>query len=177
MSGPDIWPRLRRRPPRLGKHRALLTTTETPLSPNLAASRPLHLAGPENALPVVPAEPERDVTCGNCGAIGPSSLIPEVPTRGPRCADVNACTKRWYAGKPVSLVPHGAEALEPLPEPETPVLPPVQEAALERFESAHAAQNAAEAGEDLSEDEGAAEEAEPAPVAAEDVTPDGGEDE
>jgi hypothetical protein len=116
VTGPVGWPPLRRRPPRLAKHRAHPTTTETDMPPQPAASLPLHITEP--APPPAPPEPDEIVRCGYCQAIGPSSLIPDVPTRGPRCADTDACTKRWYEGKPVSLVPHAAEALTPLPEPE-----------------------------------------------------------
>lgn len=151
MTLPTGWPPLRRRLARFRK--------ETAMTP---ASLPLQLTEPEP--PAAPPEPEKTVQCGWCQAIGPSSLIPEVPTRGPRCADHDACTSRWVAGRPVSLLPHEAEPLEPLP-----VLPPAQEEALAAFEAAHDEENTAEAGEDLSED------GESGPAAAEDATPDEGD--
>jgi hypothetical protein len=128
------------------------------MPPQPAASLPLHITEP--APPPAPPEPDEIVQCGYCQAIGPSSLIPDVPTRGPRCADTDACTKRWYDGKPVSLVPHATSPLEPLPDPEPdaePALPPEQEAALAAFHARHDEQDAAEAAEPVTEDGGEAE--------------------
>jgi hypothetical protein len=134
----------------------------------------------------VEAVPEKTVRCGYCNAVNYVSQMHDVPAR-PRCADVAACTRRWADGaKPVSLVPHAAGELEPLPGPDAPVLPPAQEEALGRFEAAHAEQDAVEAGEDLSEDDEPATPAgaqapdssdEAAPVAAEPEPEDGGEGE
>lgn len=109
------WPLLRQRPE--PRHGGLPRAKETPMPSSFAASLPLHITEPAPApAPETPPEPEKIVRCGNCNAMGPSSLIPDIPTRGPRCADHDACTDRWYTGKPVSLLPHVAEALEPLPE-------------------------------------------------------------
>jgi hypothetical protein len=146
MTGPHGWPPLRRRPPRLGKHRALPTVTETPMTPNVAASLPLHLAGPENALPVMPAEPEEAVRCTFCNAVDYVSRMHDAGAR-PRCADFRACAKRWADGaKPVSLLPHGAEVLEGGPEAQPG--DSVDEH-LAVFNAAHDEQDAAEAGEPL----------------------------
>lgn len=144
-EGTRVWRKTGRKARRgvpTGRHRR--PTQETSMQPQPAASLPLSVTAPA---PVpAPLGPDEIVQCGNCQAIGPESMIPDVPTRGPRCADTDACTKRWYDGRPVSLVPLTAEALEPLPDPE-PVLPPVQETALANFEAAHAEQEAAETGE------------------------------
>jgi hypothetical protein len=202
VTGPTGWPPLRRRPPRLAKHRALPPTTETDMPPQPAASLPLHITEP--APPPAPPKPDEIVQCGNCQAIGPSSLIPDVPTRGPRCADTDACTRRWYAGKPVSLLPLGAGAVKEVPQPAPmdergaddalrlftpmPGSDAAVDAAVTRFEQAHDEQDAAEAGEDRSEDGRVADETTERDIAiasadsiasiiaaAEDGTPDGDE--
>ena len=175
------------------------------MTPSLAASLPLSSTAPQ---PARPPEPDKIVECGFCHVSGLSSQMTSIGGGQYRCDLVlsgHECVQRnirWRetGAKPAPLLSSAelmaAAPLEPLPEPETPVLPPVQEAALERFESAHAAQAAAEAGEDLSEDEDlvseqdiaiaradalapwvAAVEQEVLPVADRDVTPDGGENE
>jgi len=188
VTGPKGWPPLRQH----GRHRATPPDIkETDLSPSLAASLP----GP---MPVTTTTEESGpiVRCGNCNAIGYASQIPEIPARGPRCADIDACTDRWFKGKPVSLLSPGASlpgllpVAEPAPQPEPgdalPELPPAQEAALVRFNAATDEQDAAEraagepeAGETAeprSEDEEPAQDGEPAPVAEPEPRPeDGGE--
>lgn len=148
---------LRPRPERLGKHRALPTITETDMPPaSPAASLPQHDYRTTAELQQAalkpafdpPADPYRQVQCTFCGAIGLAADMPD-HGRGPRCyPDTEGCGHRWAAGKPVSLLPHGAEPLEPLPEPE-PALPPAQEEALAAFNEAHDEHDA----ETLSEDE------------------------
>ena len=146
----------------------------------------------------VPGEPK--VQCKFCGTCRPVSEMSQIPKLawGPLCIDTDECTKRQmdklYAprvpevpalpAEPAPLPPSASPALEPLPKrvPATvaeavPVLPPAQEAALERFTEASDEQDAAEAGQDRAEGEEppeAAEEppadtTEPAPVAAEDA--------
>jgi hypothetical protein len=135
---------LRPRPERLGKHRALPTITETDMPPQPAASLPLpeyRTAGElqQRALEPAfdpPADPSNPVQCVRCNAVDLVSNM-RYDGRDWRCRDTSACTDRWYADgtydpKPVSLVPHDTEALEPLP-----VLPPGQEQALAAFNEAH----------------------------------------
>ena len=165
-EGTRVWRKTRRRALRgvpTGRHRAPQTKTETPMPASTAASLPQHDYRTTAELQQAalkpafdpPADPYRQVQCTFCGAIGLAADMPD-HGRGPRCyPDTEGCGHRWAAGKPVSLLPHGAEPLEPLPEPE-PALPPAQEEALAAFESAHAEQDAAE-GKDGSEDEAAAE--------------------
>lgn len=156
---------------RLARFRRPQTVTEIPMTTNLAASLPLQLTGlatpaAANEPPAFdpPADPFKQVQCTFCGAIGLAADMPD-HGRGHRCyPDTDGCGRRWAAGRPVSLLPHEAEPLEPLP-----VLPPAQEEALQRFNEATDAQDAAEAGEDLSED------GESGPAAAEDATPDEGD--
>ena len=177
MTGPRGWPPLRQP----GRHRATPPVIkETDLSSSLAASLP----GP---MPVTTTTEESGpiVRCGFCNATGYASQIPEIPTRGPRCADIDACTDRWFKGKPVSLLPPGASlpgllpVAEPAPQPEPgdtpPELPPDKEAALVRFNAATDEQDAAEKAarepeadepaEPGTEDEEPAEDDAPAPVA------------
>ena len=87
------WPPLRRRPP--ARHRDRLDLTPVPA--NLAASLPLPppIVEPRPA-PVPPRrEPVTEVVCGFCGVTGLSSAIPDVADYGPRCADTDACARRW----------------------------------------------------------------------------------
>jgi hypothetical protein len=159
------------------------------MPPQPAASLPLHITEP--ALPPAPPEPDKIVECGFCHVSGLSSQMTDIGGDQYRCdilvpaPDGVGCVQRnirWRetGSKPAPLLSSAelmaASALEPLPEPEAPVLPPVQEEALENFQAAHDAQDAAEAGETRSEDDGAAEDGEPAPVADE-SEPDGGEGE
>ena len=120
MTGPIGWPPLRRRPPRLGKHRALPPIPESAMPASPAASLPQHdyrASMPLQSFAVatpVPAEPEPDVQCGWCKVIGPLS---QIPGSGGwyRCAKVWECVPRQLAsGLPSALAP-AAEALEPLP--------------------------------------------------------------
>ena len=89
------------------------------MPPSVAASLPLHITEPgQPPVPAEPAEPEKTARCTFCNAVSYVSQMHDVPDR-PRCADFRACAKRWAEGaRPVSLVPHGAEVLEPLPEPD-----------------------------------------------------------
>jgi len=170
VSGPKGWPPLRQH----GRHCATPPVIkETDLSSSLAASLP----GPMPSGPIAIAMEESGpiVRCGNCNAIGYASQIPEIPTRGPRCADIDACTDRWFRGMPVSLLPPGASlsgllpVAEPAPQPEPedvpPELPPAQEAALIRFNAATDEQDAAERAP------GEAEAGEPAEPVTEDAAP------
>jgi hypothetical protein len=185
VTGPRGWPPLRQH----GKHRATPPVIkETDLSSSLAASLP----GPMPRPVTQDADPGPVVQCGWCKATGYASQIPDIG-RGPRCADTDACVKRWNCGhgKPVSLLPPGAHLPESLPlvaEPEPasalPELPPAQEAALVRFNAATDEQDAAEraageleAGETAqprSEDEEPAQDSvpEPAPPVAEGLAQD-----
>jgi hypothetical protein len=134
------WPRLRH--PWHGRHRGIPEIKETSVTSSLTASLPR--AMPQPAVLVVPAGAGAIVQCNYCHAIGYSSDIPDIG-RGPRCADTDACVKRWNCGegRPVSLLPHGAglpdllPVAEPESQPEAPAeLPPAQEAALGRLEDA-----------------------------------------
>lgn len=169
------WP-LRRRPERLGKHRALPTITETRLPASTAASLPQ----PQIAIAtVVEADPEPDiiVECGFCHVTGPSSLIPEAGGMRRCFPDIDGCVRRsLQEGRPRPLLSSAELLAAAAPAEPLEPLPPERERALQRFNEATDAQDAAEAGENPSEGEEAAQDGEPAPVADEDVTPDGGED-
>jgi hypothetical protein len=140
----------------------------------------------------VPGEPK--VQCKLCGTLSPVSEMSQIPELGwgPRCYDTDACTERQmdelYAtrvpevpalpAEPAPLPPSASPALEPLPKrvpvavaEAVPVLPPAQEAALERFTEASDEQDAAEAGKDRGEDEEPPEAAEEPPVSDGDVQP------
>jgi hypothetical protein len=181
VTGPTGWPPLRRRPPRLAKHRALPTTTETDMPPQPAASLPLHITEP--ALPPAPPEPDKIVECGFCHVSGLSSQMTDIGGGQYRCDLVlngHECVQRnirWReTGAKGAPLLSSAELLAAAPAEALAPLPPAQEEALQRFNEATDAQDAAEAGEDRGEDDKAAEDGEPAPVADEDATPDGGED-
>jgi hypothetical protein len=183
VNGPHGWPPLRRRPQRLGKHRALLTIPESDMPPvSPAASLPQHDYRTTAELQQAalkpafdpPAEPDKIVECGFCHVSGLSSLIPEKAGLR-RCTDIDGCVQRsLQQGRPPPLL-SSAELLGAIPAEELAPLPAAQEVALENFQAAHDEQDAAEAGEDLSEDGEASEAADPAPVAAEDATPDEGD--
>jgi hypothetical protein len=214
VNGPDIWPRLRHRPPRLGKHRALPTVSESDMPPVRPASLPLPDLRASVPAPVPPEpdpEPGKIVECGFCHVTGLSSQMADIGGGQYRCdlrvpaPDGFGCVERnirWReTGAKAAPLVSSAEPLEDLPETPgmaaalaplraqlhepAPVLPPAQEEALENFQAAHDAQDAAE-GKDLSEDDepatdAGAEAAEPsdeaAPVAAEPEPQDGGEGE
>jgi hypothetical protein len=140
--------------PRLhpGRHRKLPVVTESTLPPNVTASLPPLSEQPgtrpvTEALPPLSPRPDPVVQCGWCKVMGPLS---QIPGSGGwyRCAKVWECVPRQLAGGlPAPLSPAGTPPLEPLPvaEPEPPVvLPPAQEAAMDRFESAHDEEAAAE---------------------------------
>lgn len=130
------WSHLRQRPP-AGRHRALPAITESPLSPELAASLPLPPRRPIAIATATEAEPEPDkiVECGFCRVSGLSSQIPEVAGMRRCWPDIGGCVQRDAVyrdsgHKPPPLlsveelraaVP--AEALEPLaaagPEPDS----------------------------------------------------------
>jgi hypothetical protein len=144
-----------------------------PMPASPAAPLPLLSERPDarlGALYPVPGEPK--VQCKLCGLVSPASEMSQIPELGwgPRCYDADECTTRQMdklypnplpaAGFPLPTASRLAAALEPLPErvpavvPEAvPVLPPAQEAALERFTEASDEQDAAEAGQDRTEDE------------------------
>jgi len=115
-------------------------------------------AGPQGALKVpagtAAAEPVTTVRCEFCKVLGPSSLIPDIG-RGPRCADTDACVRRWADGgipRPLPGAGHDAAAYyTPMPgagkaianrfggegaEPPA-ALPEAQERALGDFLAAH----------------------------------------
>jgi hypothetical protein len=183
VNGPIGWPPLRRRPPRLAKHRALETISESDMPPaSPAASLPLHITEP--APPPAPPEPDKIVECGFCHVSGLSSQMTAIGGGQFRCDLVlngHECVQRnirWReTGAKGAPLLSSAEMVAAAPAEALAPLPPAQEEALQRFNEATDAQDAAEAGEDRSEDDGAAEDAGPAPVAAEDGIPDGGEGE
>jgi hypothetical protein len=150
------------------------------MTPSLAASLPLSSTTP----PARPPAPDKIVECGFCGVSGLSSQMTSIGGGQFRCDLVlsgHECVQRnirWRetGAKPAPLL-SSAELMGAVPAEELAPLPPAQEEALAAFEAAHDQQDAAEAGEDRSEDEGVAGDGEPAPVAAEDATPDGGEGE
>lgn len=91
------WPLLRRR---TGRHGDRVDIAQAPAALKLAAALPVPqslLERPRPAAPVPPPrrEPVTEVTCEFCGVTGLSSAIPAVPTRGHRCADTDACARRW----------------------------------------------------------------------------------
>jgi hypothetical protein len=115
------WPPLRRRPP--ARHRDRLDLAQAPA--NLAASLPLPppIVEPRPA-PVPPPrrEPVTEVVCGFCGVTGLSSAIPDIG-QGRRCADTDACARRWGNREaaarfaPVAEVPAEAASAEAHPYP------------------------------------------------------------
>jgi hypothetical protein len=128
---------------------------------------------------VVEADPEPDiiVECGFCHVTGPSSLIPEAGGMRRCFPDIDGCVRRsLQEGRPRPLLSSAELLAAAAPAEPLEPLPPERERALQRFNEATDAQDAAEAGENPSEGEEAAQDGEPAPVADEDVTPDGGED-
>jgi hypothetical protein len=186
MSVRHPWARLREdRAASLGRHRALPTVTENRMPASPAASLPLlsereavRLGAPYS----VPGEPK--VQCKLCGIFSPVSEMSQIPELGwgPRCYDTDACTKRQMdkeypnplPAPEVPALPMPAEPLEPLPEQEPiPVLPPAQEAALERFEQAHEAEGSETRAKDKEPPDAAAEPpadtTQPAPAADEDA--------
>ena len=156
--------------PRLhpGRHRKLPVVTEsqmppvTPASlprPDLRASTPLRPIAVATAVEAEP-EPDKIVECGFCHVSGLSSQMTQIgggqfrcDLRRPDCECVQR-NIRWRetGARPAPIL---SSPLEPLPEPEPPVLPAAQEAALAAFNEASDEQDAAE-GKDLSEDEAAA---------------------
>jgi hypothetical protein len=142
------WP-LRRRPERLGKHRALPTITETPLPASTAASLPQ----PQIAIATVAeADPEPDtiVECGFCHVTGPSSLIPENAGVRRCVPDIDGCVQRsLQEGRPRPLLSSAELLAAAAPAEALTPLPPAQEQALAAFNEAHDEHDA----ETLSEDE------------------------
>jgi hypothetical protein len=154
--------------------------------PSTPASLPLQSERPIAIATATIAEPE--VQCLVCLTHGPSWAIPDIG-RGPRCSNTDMCTKRQMdklypnplpaAGfplPPVEPAPVLSSPLPPLPKrvpavvaEAVPVLPPAQEAALERFEAAHEEDAAENRSEDEEPPQAVAEPpavtAEPAPVA------------
>lgn len=126
------WPPLRRRP--AARHSDRLDLTQAPEVAHLAASLPLPppLVGrPRPAAPVpVSREPVTEVTCGFCGVTGLSSAIPDVADYGSRCADTDACARRWASKEAATRLagdaappdpgahPYPAPEAEPVAEPE-----------------------------------------------------------
>ena len=164
MTGHAPWARS------LGRHRALPTVSETPMSPSLAASLPLSpyqrqppgtIAAAVIAESEAPPVPDKIVECGFCKVSRPASQMTSVGGGQYRCdiqrPESDGCVQRYIrwretGAKPAPIL---SSPLEPLPEPEPPVLPAAQEAALAAFNEASDEQDAAE-GKDLSEDEAAA---------------------
>lgn len=113
MSARD-WPLLRRRS--AGRHGDRMDIAPAPAALGLAAALPVPqplLERPRRGAPVPPArrEPVTEVTCGFCGVTGLSSAIPDVGGYGPRCADTDACARRWGNRE-------AAGRLAPVAEPE-----------------------------------------------------------
>src|SRR5215472_1166737 len=156
-----------------GQHSERQKPAPAPARPAVAGSR--IPAGPQGTLKVpagtAAAEPVTTVRCEFCKVLGPSSLIPDIG-RGPRCADTDACVRRWAdGGIPAPLpgaghdaaayytpMPGAGKAIERRfagPDAEPPAaLPEAQERALGDFLAAHdeedalTAEAAPESGED-----------------------------